>query len=89
MTEGFKLVSSLIKENLNILKDQHQLFVFTDGKINKGDTEEPFGEAVSVYKVLLRSLRNTVVVDTESGFVKLGMASKLAAALGTRYEVLK
>ncbi|SEB86088.1 magnesium chelatase subunit D [Tenacibaculum sp. MAR_2009_124] len=61
-----------------------QLFIMTDGKINSGG-EKPFEYAVKSYKTYLSKLKNTTVVDTESGFVKLGKAKLLADTLRTSY----
>lgn len=87
MKAGFQLVNQLIK--VNPYKNKlYRLYIFTDGKINAGDSGDPFHEAVCTYKNLLRSLSGTTVIDTEKGFVKLGMAEKLANGIGSDYQLI-
>ncbi len=64
-----------------------QLFVFTDGKINAG-VENPFQYAVSTYKKYLTRIQKTTVVDTETGFVRLGKARQLAEQLKLKYTTV-
>jgi magnesium chelatase subunit D len=59
-----------------------QLYIFTDGRINAGGT---LPEAGAYFRQYLRGLRNTTVVDQESGFVKLGKAAELAKVIGATY----
>lgn len=78
---AFVTVAQLIKAvNLKTV----QLFVLTDGRANTGG-KQPFQAAISSYKKFLGQLKNTTVVDTETGFVKLGLAKKLADALRVTY----
>ncbi|MBG6130271.1 magnesium chelatase subunit D [Aquimarina sp. EL_43] len=64
-----------------------QLFVFTDGKINAG-AENPFQYAVSTYKKYLARIQKTTVIDTETGFVRLGKARQLAQQLKLKYTTV-
>lgn len=74
MKAGFTLITPLVKNN-------SQLYIFTDGKINAGGT---FDEAVNYYNTYLKQLKATVI-NNESGFIQLGMAEKLATAIGAKY----
>jgi magnesium chelatase subunit ChlD-like protein len=74
MKAGFTLVAQLVKSKVD-------LYIFTDGKINAGGT---FNEAVSYYKTYLKQVRATVI-NNENGFVQLGLAEKLATAIGAKY----
>jgi magnesium chelatase subunit D len=78
---GFKLISQLLKTNM---QQRSSLYIFTDGKINAGDTATPFEEAVSFYQRYLANIRTVEVVDSENGIVKLGLAEKLERALKFR-----
>jgi magnesium chelatase subunit D len=64
-----------------------QLVVFTDGKVNTG-TAQPFQYAVAIYKKYLGRLQKATIVDTETGFVKLGKAKQLAEQLQLHYTTL-
>ncbi|WP_024771455.1 VWA domain-containing protein [Aquimarina macrocephali] len=64
-----------------------QLFVFTDGKINAG-AENPFQYAITTYKKYLARIQKTTVIDTETGFVRLGKAKQLAQQLKLNYTTV-
>lgn len=83
---GFSLVHQLLKSKTP--QEETVFYVFTDGKINKGETENPFAEAVSYFKTYLRMSKNTTVIDTEKGFVKLALAKKLAVEMNVNYRVV-
>lgn len=78
MQSGFVLLHQLMKTNT---QQKASLYIFTDGKINAGNTATPFEEAVRYYKQYLSAIRETTVVDNESGFVQLGKAGELAEAI--------
>ncbi len=84
LKDAFLKVYELLK---SVNKKTVQLFVLTDGRINYGG-EHPFELAVKTYKMYLSSLSNTTIVDTETGFVKLGKAKKLAEQLRLKYVPL-
>ncbi len=84
LKDAFLKVYELLR---TVNKKAVQLFVMTDGKINYG-SEYPFETAIQTYKIYLSNLKNTTVIDTESGFVKLGRAKKLANQLHAKYMSL-
>ncbi|MBW8687089.1 vWA domain-containing protein [Chitinophaga rhizophila] len=75
---GFALLRRQLKANMY---NKTQLYIFTDGKINAGSTPTPFEEAVQYYKQYLSPVKETTVVNTESGFIQLHQAQKLARAI--------
>lgn len=83
---GLSLVHQLLKSKTP--QEETVFYVLTDGKINKGETENPFAEAVSYFKTYLRIAKNTTVIDTEKGFVKLALAKKLANEMNVNYRVI-
>ncbi|PWV56187.1 VWA domain-containing protein [Chitinophaga sp. S165] len=85
MKAGFSLISQLLKTNI---QEQTSLYIFTDGKINAGHTEDPFNEAVVFYKQHLKNIKTTVI-NNEYGFVKLGLAEKLAIAINAGYQLIQ
>lgn len=74
MKAGFELITQLIRNKTD-------LYIFTDGKINAGGT---FEEAVAYYNTNLKQVKATVI-NHESGFVQLGLAERLATAIGAKY----
>ncbi|SFD48466.1 Mg-chelatase subunit ChlD [Chitinophaga sp. CF118] len=75
MKAGFVLVNQLVNNNV-------RLYIFTDGQINAGGS---FHEAVTYYKTYLRKIKETTVIDNESGFIQPGLSKKLATAIGAKY----
>lgn len=65
----------------------HYLYIFTDGRVNAGETKDPLAEAVQFYRAQLHHLRaTTCIIDTETGIPRLGMARQLATLLNTGYR---
>ena len=83
---GLSLVHQLLKSKTP--QEKTIFYVLTDGKINQGETENPFAEAVSYFRTYLRISKNTTVIDTEKGFVKLALAKKLAIEMNVNYRVI-
>lgn len=83
---GLSLVHQLLKSKTR--QEETVLYIMTDGKINQGKTENPFAEAVSYFKTYLRISKNTTVIDTEKGYVKLALAKKLAKEMKVNYQVI-
>lgn len=83
MRAGFGMISQLLKSNI---REHVTLYIFTDGKINTGSTDDPFREAVTFYKQYLTVIKQTTIIDNESGFVRLGLAEKLAMSIGAGYQ---
>lgn len=86
MRSGFALLHQLMKTNR---QQSASLYIFTDGKINAGNTDTPFEEAVRYYKQYLSAIRETTVVDNETGFVKLGKAGELAEAIKAKLVTIR
>jgi magnesium chelatase subunit D len=86
MKAGLKLVHQLLKNNRTKNKSHH-LFILTDGQINAGESNNPFEEAIVFYKIFLKQLVQTTIVDMEKGFVKLGLAKQLAQQMHSRYQL--
>jgi magnesium chelatase subunit D len=83
---GLSLVHQLLKSKTP--QEETVFYVLTDGKINQGETENPFSEAVSYFKTYLKISKNTTVIDTEKGFVKLALAKKLAIEMKVNYQLI-
>jgi magnesium chelatase subunit D len=83
LNAGFREVHRLHRHR----QPGHYLYIFTDGRINAGETKEPFAEAVRFYQRQLNHLRSTTcIIDTETGIPRLGMARQLATVLNVGYR---
>jgi magnesium chelatase subunit ChlD-like protein len=85
MKAGFNILKDLVKSRK---ADAIHLTIFTDGKINAGETKNPFEEAITFYKTFLKSVNEVTVIDTEKSFIKLGLSEKLANSIGAKYRRL-
>ena len=56
----------------------------TDGRATKGRTEDPLEEAMGEAERFAREEICCIVIDTEQGYVRLGLAGQLAEAMGGR-----
>ncbi len=70
--------------------DKHMepvLVLVTDGRANMadGDSGDPVESAVRMAEKIGKAKITSVVIDTESDFIKLGLAKKIAAAMGASY----
>jgi magnesium chelatase subunit D len=83
MRAGFGMIHQLLKSNI---KEHVSLYIFTDGKVNAGSTDDPFREAVLFYKQYLTGIKQTMIIDNETSFIKLGFAEKLAISISARYQ---
>ncbi|MCY4418323.1 MAG: AAA family ATPase [Cytophagales bacterium] len=82
---GFRIVSEVLSRHR---MPWTQLFLFTDGKVNQGSQNSflsPRQEAITFYKTYLRNRLFANLIDTEMGFIRLGMAKSLAKDLGMKY----
>lgn len=74
-----------VRQILGSTPSDYQLYVFTDGRINAGTTTSPMEEAISYFKTHLKQLvKHTSIINTETGYPRLGMAVTLAERLGCR-----
>ncbi|SHN15954.1 VWA domain-containing protein [Chitinophaga sp. CF418] len=83
MRAGFSMIGQLVKTNI---QEHVSLYIFTDGKINAGNTDDPFRDAVAFYRQYLTGIKQTTIIDNENGFVKLGLAKKLATSISGGYQ---
>ena len=67
------------------------LILVTDGRANavhEGE-KEPVAAAIKIAEKIGKAKITSVVIDTESDFIKLGIAKKVAAAMGASYYTLQ
>lgn len=66
------------------------LVLVTDGRPNRGLTQaDPLQESLSICRRLADSGLHAVVVDTEAGVIRLGLATQFASALSASYVRLE
>lgn len=66
------------------------LILLTDGRANAVDEgDDPIASALKMAEKIREAKITALVIDTESGFIKLGLAKKIAAAMGASYYTLQ
>jgi magnesium chelatase subunit D len=82
LAEGLKTADRLLTtEAVREPKRRALVILVTDGRANQG-TGDPLGEARSAIGQLATQKVGLVVLDTEQGRIRLGLAAQLAAAVG-------
>ncbi len=89
LAAGLKQAGDLLRGNFIKNRNVAQLMVLvSDGRANFGESENPFDEALNVARRLSAEPFSSVVLDTERGFARFGMAKSIADALKAEYCVL-
>ena len=67
------------------------LILVTDGRANavREGEKEPVAAAIKIAEKIAQAKITSVVIDTESDFIKLGIAKKVAAAMQANYYTLQ
>ena len=65
-----------------------QIICITDGRATSGDSEEPVAEAKQWARILGTLPVDCIVIDTETGFIKLGLAKKLCQLMNGSYYAM-
>lgn len=69
------------------------VFILTDGRANsssnKNSDKKPLDEALDLAEKYAENEINTVLIDTESGFIKLGYAKKIAKKMNASYFTIE
>lgn len=67
------------------------LVLVTDGRANatEADGDDPVASALKMAERIGKAKITSVVIDTESDFIKLGLAKRVAAAMGANYYTLQ
>lgn len=66
------------------------LVLVTDGRANAVEgNEDPVASAIKMAEKIRKAKITSVVIDTESDFIKLGVAKKVAQAMGASYYSLR
>lgn len=65
-----------------------QIICITDGRATSGDTENPVAEAKQWARILGTLPVDRIVIDTESGYIKLGLAEELCKLMNGNYYAM-
>ena len=65
-----------------------QIICITDGRATSGDSEDPVAEAKQWARILGTLPVDCIVIDTETGFIKLGLAKELCKLMNGSYYAM-
>ena len=65
-----------------------QIICITDGRATSGASEDPVGEAKQWARILGTLPVDCIVIDTETGFIKLGLAKELCKLMNGSYYAM-
>ncbi|MEZ7578099.1 VWA domain-containing protein [Veillonella sp. 27098_8_77] len=65
-----------------------QMICITDGRATSGDSEDPVAEAKQWARILESLPIDCIVIDTETGFIKLGLAKELCQLMNGSYYAM-
>lgn len=65
-----------------------QMIYITDGRATSGASEDPVGEAKQWARILGTLPVDCIVIDTETGFIKLGLAKELCKLMNGSYYAM-
>ena len=65
-----------------------QMICITDGHATSGDSEDPVAEAKQWARILESLPIDCIVIDTETGFIKLGLAKELCQLMNGSYYAM-
>lgn len=83
LLKGYQVIKNEQRKNQDMLPI---LVLVSDGRTNAAlMAGNPFTEALEMGRRIAGEGIQTIVVDTEVDFIKLGLAKQLAAAMGARY----
>ncbi|MFE5321743.1 VWA domain-containing protein [Paenibacillus sp. NPDC056579] len=84
LRKGAETIRSLMRKKSGLVP---AMIVITDGKANVCSASglDPWLESVDIARRIAASGMQTLVIDTEQGFVRLGLARKLSDALHGQY----
>ena len=86
LAAGLTAAQNLLRSaRLRTERPAQLLVLVSDGRANQGDTKEPFEEALAAARKLSAQPIASVVLDTEQGFARFGMAEQIAQALGAQH----
>ena len=65
-----------------------QIICITDGRATSGDSDDPVAEAKQWARILGTLPVDCIVIDTEAGFIKLGLAKELCKLMNGSYYAM-
>lgn len=81
LTAAYAYIKREMQKNPDLLP---VIVLLTDGRANDAPAGDPFEEAIKAAKVIAGETIRAIIIDTETGSFRLGLAQEIAAAMNAR-----
>lgn len=89
LAQGLRMAYTLCDRLLRAHRAERiQIICITDGRATSGASENPVGEAKQWARILGTLPVDYIVIDTETGFIKLGLAKELCKLMNGSYYAM-
>ena len=89
LAHGLRMAYTLCDRLLRAHRAERiQMICITDGRATSGASEDPVGEAKQWARILGTLPVDCIVIDTETGFIKLGLAKELCKLMNGSYYAM-
>ena len=89
LTQGLRMAYILCDRLLRAHRAERiQIICITDGRATSGDSEDPVAESKQWARILGTLPVDCIVIDTETGFIKLGLAKELCKLMNGSYYAM-
>ena len=86
---GLRMAYTMCDRLLRVHRAERiQIICITDGRATSGDSEDPVAEAKQWARILGTLPVDCIVIDTETGFIKLGLAKELCKLMNGSYYAM-
>ena len=89
LAQGLRMAYTLCDRLLRAHRAERiQIIYITDGRATSGDSEDPVAESKQWARILGTLPVDCIVIDTETGFIKLGLAKELCKLMNGSYYAM-
>jgi len=89
LADGLRMAYTMCDKLLRAHRAERiQIICITDGRATSGASEDPVGEAKQWARILGTLPVYCIVIDTETGFIKLGLAKELCKLMNGSYYAM-
>ena len=89
LAHGLRMAYTLCDRLLRAHRAERiQIICITDGRATSGDSEDPVAESKQWARILGPLPVDCIVIDTETGFIKLGLAKELCKLMNGSYYAM-
>lgn len=89
LAHGLRMAYTMCDRLLRVHRSERiQIICITDGRATSGDLEDPVAEAKQWARILGTLPVDCIVIDTETGFIKLGLAKELCKLMNGSYYAM-